>query len=113
MTCQIVLWIEGLYLGSIGLVSWRIAARHTSNLTLLVSAAAWIAAGFVLFWIVEIVAMTVALGGYSRELGWCPPGATVLRLGQYSLIWIPAFVLACAWMRLGGRNSLSGGGARE
>jgi hypothetical protein len=113
VTCQTVLWFEALYLAGIGLVSWWIATRPVSNLALLVSAVAWIAVGFVLFWAVELIAVWVATGGYARELGWCPSGANIPRLGHYSLIWIPVFAVACAWLRVRGRNNLSGEGAQE
>jgi hypothetical protein len=113
VTCQIFLWFEGLYLVGVGFASWWIATRSVSNPAFLVIAAAWIAVGFVLFWVLEFVAVSMATGGYARELGWCPPGAVISRLGPYSLIWIPVFAVACAWLRVRVRNSLSGGGAQE
>jgi hypothetical protein len=102
-----------MYLVGVGLVSWWIATRQASKPAFLASSAAWIAVGFVLFWAVEFVAVSVATGGYAQELGWCLSGTTIPRLGQYSLIWIPVFVVACFWLRAGGRQNLSGRGAQE
>lgn len=107
MTCQVVLWFEGLYLVIVGLISWRIAKLQMNDRAFLFSAAGWIAAGFVLFWIVEFVAVSFATGGYAREQGWCPPEAAVERLGSFALIWIPLFAVSCIWARAGGRNKLS------
>lgn len=100
MNCHFVLWVELAYLVTVGLISWWIANRASVGfVSFLLFTLIWIMAGFVLFWVVEFAALTFATGGYARELGFCLPESSVWRMGEFTLLWIPLFLLASVWTR--------------
>ncbi len=106
MNCHVVFWFEAAYLVTLGLISWRIAKLTVvGRVAFLVVAVTWIAVGIAVFWIVEFIAVFVATGGYAQELGFCPPGSVVSRMGEYILLWIPLFCLACSWVHFSAKRA--------